>query len=157
MKYYQKYSLVGFLEHQDIGVEFDMSDWPLHVTFADVFAIERNDVNIDEKIEKALHSERPVLIKPKQQSTLGDTSVVLVEKTEELVSLHLLLVGLLEQNGAVFNTPAFTKSGFLPHCTIQKSGQLQTSIEISELSLVDIFPNSNWKQRKILSTFKLRV
>ncbi|MFZ1801994.1 MAG: 2'-5' RNA ligase family protein [Candidatus Saccharimonas aalborgensis] len=155
MKYSQKYSLVGFLEHQDIGVEFGMSDWPLHVTFADVFAIERNDVAIDRKLNEALQNQRPVLVEPKQQAKLGNTDVVLVEKTEELLSLHLLLVGLLEQNGAVFNTPAFTKGGFLPHCTIQKSSLLQTSTEITELSLVDMFPNNDWKQRKILATFEL--
>lgn len=155
MPYSQKYSLVGFLEHQENGSEFAMSDWPLHVTFADVFAINRHDVNIDEKIDEVLRSQDKVLISPKEHAKLGDTDVVLVEKTDELLSLHTLLVSLLKQNGAIFNTPAFTNDGFLPHCTIQKSGIIRKRTTITELTLVDMFPDDNWRQRKLLATFKL--
>ena len=155
MQYSQKYSLVGFLEHQENGSEFTMSDWPLHITFADVFAIDRHGVGIDEKIEKALRDQSHILIEPKQETKLGDTNVVLVQRSDELLRLHMSLVGLLEQNGAIFSTPAFTRDGFLPHCTIQKSGTLQKRTKITELSLVDMFVNNDWKQRKILATFKL--
>jgi hypothetical protein len=155
MKYSQKYSLVGFLESQPTGFEFNMSDWPLHMTFADVFAIERSDVGMDKKMEDALRSQHKVSITPKYPAKLGDTEVILVEKTDELVGLHTQVVDLLEQNGAIFNTPAFTREGFLPHCTIQKSGMLQKNVVIDELALVDMFPNSDWQQRKILATFKL--
>ena len=155
MQYSQKYSLVGFLEHQPKGFEYNMSDWPLHMTFADVFAIDRNSTDIDEKMENVLRSQHAVLVKPKHQAKLGDTTVILVEKTDELAELHTMVVDLLEQNGAIFNTPAFTREGFLPHCTIQKSGMLQKDVVIDELALVDMFPNSDWRQRKILATFKL--
>lgn len=132
-----------------------MSDWPLHITFADVFAIDRHSVGIDEKIEKTLRSQKQAVIEPKQRAKLGDTEVILVEKTDEVLRLHMLMINLLEQNGAVFNTPAFTKNGFLPHCTIQKSGTLQDRSKITELSLVDMFPDNNWKLRRVLATFKL--
>lgn len=132
-----------------------MSDWPLHVTFADVFAIDRDSTDIDEKMKNVLRSQHAVLVTPKHQAKLGDTAVILVEKTDELLKQHTLIVDLLEQNGAIFNTPAFTREGFLPHCTIQKTGMLRNNVVIDELALVDMFPNGDWQQRKILATFKL--
>ena len=155
MKYSQKYSIVGFLEHQSNGSEFAMSNWPLHITFADVFAIDRRNTDIDEKMRKALLEQEPITINPKQQAKLGNTAVVLVENTDEIRRLHALIINLLEQNGAVFNTPAFIKDGYLPHCTIQESGELHQPVKITEVSLIDMFPDNDWQQRKVIANFEL--
>lgn len=42
MIYSQRYALVAFFEPLEVDVEFEMSDWPLHVTLADVFSINWN-------------------------------------------------------------------------------------------------------------------
>ena len=90
-------------------------------------------------------------------SVLGTTEVVLIEKNDGLQKLHDQIVDLLELHGAKFNTPEFTRSGFLPHSTIQKSGRLSEGdkIEINTLFLIDMFPNKNWQQRRVLRKFKL--
>ena len=40
MNYSQKYTLVTFIKPLEVGASFDMVDWPLHITLADVFAID---------------------------------------------------------------------------------------------------------------------
>lgn len=158
MAYSQKYCLVAFYQPQAIGTEFSMTEWPLHVTLADVFAIDRADTSIDEKIRNVVESHNPFGIKVGEQTTLGITPVTLLDKTDALVDLHNRLVDLLEQNGATFNTPEFTRAGFLPHCTIQTTGQLQKGdiFTVRELSLIDMFVDNDWQRRKVLNTFELR-
>ena len=134
-----------------------MSDWLLHTTLADVFAINRHKTGIDKKLAMLLAQIEPVETTAMDDSMLGTTQVVLLDKTPPLVKLHTDIVSLLEENNATFNNPEFTRSGFLPHSTIQKSGRLYAGdkITIDSLSLVDMFPDSDWEQRRVLATFKM--
>lgn len=159
MTYSQKYSLVSFLHPIDISTEFNMVDWPLHVTLADVFAIDLNSTNIETKLAELLSVKASINTAAKEEATLGTTKVVLLHKTDELVNLHLSIVDLLESNGGVFNSPEFTKEGFLPHCTIQKTARLNfgDKVDVDTISLVDMFPNGDWQQRKVIATFKLKA
>ena len=136
-----------------------MSEWPVHVTLADVFAVDRHDVGIDEKVADLLAKIYPVTTSARIDDVLGTTPVVLLDKTAPLTQLHTDIVNLLEANDATFNTPEFTKDGFLPHSTIQKSGRLHVgdTITIDSISLVDMFPGGNWEQRKVLTTFDMRT
>ena len=156
MKYSQKYTLVSFFESIEIITEFAMTDWPPHITLADVFAIEL-DTGIEQKLEAMLACQPPITLSARGDSVLGTTEVVLIEKNDGLQKLHDQIVDLLELHGAKFNTPEFTRSGFLPHSTIQKSGRLSEGdkIEINTLFLIDVFPNKNWQQRRVLRKFKL--
>ena len=158
MSYSQKYTLVHFFNPLQDGSEFRMTEWPLHTTLADVFAIDRRETSIDTKLS-ALASEADVVnVVATDESVLGVTPVVILEKTAPLQQLHDSIVSLLVQNGAVFNNPQFTRDGFLPHSTIQSSGRLQVGDEISidSISLIDMFPNDDWQQRKVLVTFNFR-
>jgi hypothetical protein len=132
-----------------------MSEWPLHTTLADVFAIDRRDSHIDELLASKLLQYPSVKTIALQDSTLGTTQVVLLNKTQGLLNLHTDVVALLEENGAVFNTPEFNKEGFIPHSTIQQNERLNVGEEIvvDTLSLIDMFPSDDWQQRKVLSTF----
>jgi len=116
MQYSQKYSLVAFLNPQEVGVAFDMTDWPLHITLADVFAIDRKGTGIDDKLHTLLATQSPVEITATHEAVLGTTPVVLVEKAEQLINLHNRIIDLLESCDAVFNSPEFTRDGFLPRC-----------------------------------------
>lgn len=157
MTYSQKYSLVHFIKPIEPGTEFHMSEWPLHTTLADVFAIDRQGSKIDDYLELKLSKIQPVKTIAAEDSTLGTTRVVLLEKTQELLQLHADVVSLLQQYGAVFNTPEFNNEGFIPHSTIQQSERLHSGDEIviHTLSLVDMFPGKDWQQRKVLETFSL--
>ncbi len=157
MSYSQKYSLVSFINPVTSGDEFDMADWPLHVTLADVFAIDLLNTNIETKLEELLSGQLPVITTAGKEANLGTARVVLLNKTEELAALHECIVALLEENGVKFNTPEYTKAGFMPHCTVQKTEKLESGKEvmINSLALVDMFHNKNWQQRKILNIFSL--
>lgn len=134
-----------------------MTDWPLHITLADVFAVDREATDIDAKLEKMLSKQQKPTVVARNDTVLGTTPVVLIEKTDELTDLHHQIIDLLESNGAVFNTPEFTRGGFLPHCTIQKSGRVNSGdgITINEITLVDMFPNNDWQRRKVINVYKL--
>ena len=134
-----------------------MADWPLHVTLADVFAIDRENSNIESKLEGFLSAQPMFSSFTDKETTLGTTKVVLLDKTKELTALHTSIVSLLEENGAIFNTPEYTRVGFLPHCTIQKTERLDSGekVAITTIALVDMFPNGNWQQRKVINIFKL--
>jgi hypothetical protein len=155
MPYSQKYSLVSFLQPISIGAEFNMADWPLHVTLADVFAIDMDSTKIEAKLAELVSYQLPVYTCAREDATLGTTEVVLLDKTEELVNLHMSLVDLLERNGAVFNSPEFTREGFLPHCTIQKSERLHAGdeVKIDTIALINMFPHEDWQQRQVINIF----
>ncbi|HEY5805959.1 MAG TPA: 2'-5' RNA ligase family protein [Candidatus Saccharimonadales bacterium] len=157
MPYSQKYCLVSFISPANISTEFDTADWPLHVTLADVFATDRAGTTIEAKLAEMLAAQPPVATVAGKETTLGTTSVVLLDKNKALLELHDHLITLLEANGAVFNAPEFTREGFLPHCTVQRTGRLQNGdrLKIDTIALVDMFPDNNWQRRKVISIFKL--
>lgn len=136
-----------------------MADWPPHVTVADVFAIDRRTTDIDTKLAARLAAIAPVVTTVLREATLGTTPVMLLEKTADFKELHESIVQLLEQNGAAFNTPEFVHDGFLPHSTIQKSGRLHQGEQciIDSVTLVDMFPEGNWQQRRVLATYGLKA
>lgn len=158
MSYSQKYVLVHFTSPIEDGTQFHMSDWLLHTTLADVFAINRHETDIDKKLALLLAQIETVETNAMGDSVLGTTQVILLNKTPPLVKLHTDIISLLEENNAVFNKPEFTRSGFLPHGTFQKSGRLHTGnkIIIDSISLVDMFPDNNWEQRRVLATFSMK-
>lgn len=156
MHYSQKYTLVSFLESIDINAEFTMTDWPPHITLADVFAVDL-DAGIENKLANLLVNVPSVDLTAREESKLGTTKVVLIENNDNLQNLHVRIIDLLESNGAKFNTPEFTRAGFIPHSSIQKPRKLHEgdTIAMNTISLIDMFPNKNWQQRRVLRNFKL--
>ena len=154
MNYSQKYCLVVFFQRLDIDTEFNMTEWPLHITVADVFDIDITKLLRDELtriVDKAL----PLIVTAGDRTVLGNTKVVLINKSDAIVQIHYLLIDCLIKYGAVFNTPKFNKDGFIPHSTIQKTTRLNfgDNVTLNIISLVDMFPNANHERRKILYNF----
>lgn len=158
MQYSQKYCLVSFINPIESGVEFSMENWPLHITLAEVFAIDTYQTDIEAKLTKLLSEQSSVETVAKQEVTLGNTKVILLDKCSQLVVLHKALVNLLEKNNAKFNTPEYTREGFMPHCTIQNKEKLHNAdkVIIHTVSLIDMYPNKNWKRRRIINNFMLK-
>lgn len=158
MIYTQKYCLVSFLgENPQNGAMFSMEDWPLHVTLADVFAIDLAASYLAKSLAALSANQHTVHVRVLEPATLGSTSVMLLEKSPEILRLHTDIIDILQADGAVFNTPEFTGNGFLPHCTVQREAQVYTgdTIALRNLTLIDMFPDGNWQQRMALNTFKL--
>ncbi len=157
MNYSQKYTLVAFLKPIQISTEFKMSDWPLHITLADVFAIELTNT-ITQQLTDLFARQSQIKLSVGEDAILGTTKVALIKKNGELQILHNKIIDLLELNGAEFNSPEFTREGFLPHSTIQRSGRLNIGdgVEITSVSIVDMLPGGDWQQRKVLNNFNMR-
>lgn len=157
MSYSQKYCLVHFIRSPQNGAEFHMANWPLHITLADVFAIDLEQSGVVIKLETLCNGLPSIVVTAESESALGETPVVLFSESHDLLQLHTEVVSLLEANSAIFNNPGFTKSGFIGHSTIQSKHRLSVgeNITIDSLSLIDMFPNGDWRQRKVLATFQL--
>lgn len=133
-----------------------MDNWPLHVTLADVFAMD--DINaLDNAISSAIEDIRPFDVSVLDDAVLGETPVKLLDKSATILDLHERVVDALDQLRTVFNTPAFTRAGFLPHITQSTTGlvEQESQVSISSLSLIDMFPGDDWQQRKVLATWPL--
>lgn len=157
MAYSQKYTFVAFIEPVESGATFDMADWPLHITLADVFAIDINS-QVNQQLEKLAARQEPLSLSVGDDTILGTTRVALINDDNNLQKFHEDIIDLLEQYGAEFNSPEFTGKGFLAHSTIQKSGRLikDDEIKITSMSLVDMFVSGDWQKRKILKCFQLK-
>ena len=158
MSYSQKYCLVHFINRQPNHSEFNMNQWPLHITLADVFAISLEQSAFIDKLEIISNKLAPVTVSVENESTLGDqTPVMLFAASPDLLRLHEAIISSIEVDGAIFNHPEFTGIGFIGHSTIQNEQRLQNgeTITIDSVSLVDMFSGGDWQRRKVLATFQL--
>ncbi len=131
---------------------------PLHLTLGDVFTIDRSGTGTQAKLSKLLPEQPPVVTHAITEATLGATPVVLLERNDDLISLHDQIVDLLDMHGGQFNNPESAHEGFSLHSTMQRQGRLNIGdvVDIDSVAFIDMFPGGDWQQRKILSTFKLQ-
>lgn len=159
-KFTQKYTLIQLLEEIKEGYEYSSSNWPLHTTIADTFAVDWDKDNLLSRLETLLAKHKSVSTKATDFEFFGpdkQIKVTLLELNEELLELHNSVVSLLKSAGAIFNDPQFTGAGYLPHATVQPHAHLKKgdAITFTGLSLIDMFPNGDPYQRKVLKTMKL--
>lgn len=156
----QKWAIISLLEDADEGYEFDVSDTPLHITLAGVFAIEKNGRQITQDLEKLLKSENPIEVKAEKKALFGpdkDVAVMTVKKEADLMKLYSKIHNWLLDSGAKYNSPEYQGEGYLPHSTFQKSGALKEGEmrTLDSVSLIDLFPNGDGHRRRITKTLKL--
>lgn len=156
----QKYAIIQLFEEVAEGTEFPATNWPLHSTIADTFAIDWNIPTMTEKLVELLKDHPQATSVAEDDRFFGDNGqvqVALIKKTNSLVKLHYDIIELLEQGGWKPNDPQFAKGGFLPHSTVQPRGRLKKGDEVTfdALSIIDMFPNEDPYQRKILKTIRI--
>ena len=160
-RFTQKYTLVKFFDPIEEGCEFPSSNWPLHSTIIDTFAIDWVADEMAANLADVLASYSVVNSEAKDDQYFGEDGqvcVTLLDRTDSLVNLHRNVLAVLESGGLVLNDPQFAYDGFLPHATVQKSGRLNKgdAIQLAALSIVDMFPDEDPYKRKVLKTIKLR-
>jgi 2'-5' RNA ligase len=161
MKYMQKYVLVHTLEPIADNTQFSMSDWPLHVTLSPRFAVDIKQPDLVTDLKNLLAKKKPIKTIVKNDERFGQDHHILVsllDLTSELYELHNEVLDLLEFYGAVFDDPNYSRSGYRPHVTVQKTGRVNMGddITINSLTLVDMYPEQNIKKRKILETYPFK-
>jgi len=140
------------------GYQYPYTDWPLHVTLADVFAIGLAGQDVVGKLAAFASQQKPFTTTAGQDTFFGpngETRVTLIDMSPELLALHNNLIDLLEDNGVVFNVPEYTRAGFLAHATVGSHGRLQQgdTVRFDSLTLIDMFPDQDPYQRKVLGTY----
>jgi 2'-5' RNA ligase len=107
-------------------VEFARADWPLHVTVSSNFRIERDPAEILAELRPSVHDVAPFRIRGGESRGFGprgDIAVTLVDPPDVFVDIHLRLVRVLTDLGAIWTTP-FTGDRYVPHATITATGAL---------------------------------
>lgn len=160
-KFTQKWTIISLLDDMPEGTTFYHTDFPLHVTLAGVFAIDLNGKRLAKGLSGILQSQLPVTIKATNRVMFGknkDIPVVLVDPTPALVEFYHVVYGWLEEQGARYNEPQYQAAGWLPHSTVQKNGRglpAGDTRQLTSVSLVDMFPDGDGYQRKIVKTVTL--
>lgn len=142
------------------GAKFFWKDFPLHVTLAGIFAIDLNSLELFEKLSDLLQSQEPISSTAEAEANWGNNGEILVmklQKNDAITSLHDKIIDFLLKEGATFNEPQYEGDGYIPHATAQKHKCLNTGdlVQIIAVTIVDLFPDSNGYQRKILKTIDL--
>lgn len=156
-KFTQKYTLVHTINSLSDGYEFSMNDWPLHVTLADVFAIQGNPNDLLDILTREFSSYPIVESQVIGEDWFGkenNVHVMLINKSNELQSLHEAIIDVLENFHVTFNTPQFTHEGFTPHSTVKSNERLHEDdqVNINTVTLIDMFPDENPFRRRVLGT-----
>lgn len=158
----QKYAIIQLLEEAPEGMEFSASDWPLHVTLVDVFAIDWSVREMAERLMTLLTGRKPVTALAIGNTYFGpdrDIRVTLLDRTESLAKLHGDVYALLERGGLKVNNPQFALEGFRPHATVQEHATLKTgdTVVFDALTIIDMFPSGDPYTRKVLQTIRFSV
>jgi hypothetical protein len=159
-RFTQKYAIIQLFEEVPEDTEFFWKNWPLHSTVADVFAIEWEVPIMIEKLTGLLHDHAQATSVAEEDTFFGEdgqTRVTLLKKTVGLVTLHHDVIELLQQGGWVPYNPEFAKDGFLPHSTVQTHARLNRGdvVTFNALSIIDMFPDEDPYQRKVVRTIGL--
>lgn len=159
-KFTQKYTIITLLEDVEEGYEYPSNKWPLHITLADTFATDWDINELIEELTEVSKTLKPVSSVASYDEYFGpeqQTQVTILDMSKELVALHYDVVGLLKKAGVKFNDTQYTESGFRAHSTVQPHGRINIgeTVMIKNLALVDMFPNKDPYQRKILKVVKL--
>jgi 2'-5' RNA ligase len=159
-KFTQKYTIVAFLEEMHEGAEYPSSQWPLHVTVADTFAVGWKATDLSEKLSLLSDRHAPSVVTAAHDEHFGperQTQVTILKVNDELTALHYDVVALLEDAGAVFNNPQYTREGFRAHITVQPHARLDEGdyVMLDNLAIVDMFPREDPYLRKVISIVKL--
>jgi len=156
----QKYTIIQLFEDVAKGTRFAANSWPLHATIVDTFAIDWDVPTMVKKLGGLLADRQPATSVAEKDTFFGpekQTHVVLLRKTNGLMQLHNDVVALLEQGRLRLNDPQFARKGFLPHATVQKHARLHKgdTAAFNALTLIDMFPDGDGHQRRVLTTVRL--
>jgi hypothetical protein len=156
----QKYTIVQFFGDVEDGYEYSSDNWPLHSTIIDTFAINWSVDEVAVRLTEAMRGCVPACSEAGDDTYFGEegkVQVVLLDRTDSLMKLHLDVLNSLQQGGLVLNDPQFAYDRFLPHATVQKNARLTKGdkVQFTDLSIVDMFPGSDPYTRRILRTIRV--
>lgn len=157
----QKYVIVKFLKPVADGTEFDAKHWPLHMTLASNFVVDRRATDLFGKLAELVDNEAPATTVASEDDYFGpqkQVHVTTLTMTPELQALHNHIIALLKNLGATFDEPQYQEEGYRAHATVQADARLHKgdTVTIDEFTVADMFPDEDISRRRTMQTFKLR-
>lgn len=156
----QKYVIVKFFDPIADGTEFDAKHWPLHVTLASNFVVDRKAVGLFDRLVKLASNEKSVTTTASGEDYFGpqkQVHVTTLTMTPEVRTLHNHIIALLKNLGATFDEPQYQEEGYRAHATIQVDKRLHEgdAVNIDEFTVVDMLPGNDINRRKTMKTIRL--
>lgn len=156
----QKYTLIHSIDPLTDGYEYAMEQWPLHITMADVFALNGSPTDLLASLGETLGVDDIVRVTVNGDRWFGEDGEVHVktfDASPDILNMHENILRVLEMYGVVFNHPEYTREGFVAHSTVQKEKGLRDgeTVTVDRLTLIDMFPNENPYRRRVLGTVAL--
>ena len=152
----QKYVVVNFFDHFEIGYNFPKEVWLRHVTLMPLFS------TVDIKaVQSNLEHVASLTGKIKVQTTgtdnfgpKKDKPVLLLDQPYKLSALHAALINI---PCVSFTSPEYNAAGYRPHITLQKDSNIQVGekFTISCLTLVDMYPGDDINRRQVMANYAL--
>jgi len=158
----QKWCVIAPLENIAEGLEFDMGNWLLHITLADVHAAEWRQETLLDTFIKLVATIEPITVRALAQGNLGSQEqpvrVTFIDKNHALLSAHQKIVWFIQGHNGVFNNPEWNLDGYIPHSTVQRDTEVPEGmlLRINTLALIDMFPNEDGKRRRVAKVIALR-
>jgi 2'-5' RNA ligase len=157
----QKWAIIALLKDIQDGTGFYYTDFPLHITLAGVFAINKSGLWLIESLTNLLTDQKTFDVQTDKKDMFGpnkDVAVMKIVKSPELVSFYDKIHKWLLESGAIYNEPQYQGDDYLPHSTFQKSSSLNENetLQIKYVSIIDLFPNGDGYQRKVFKTIELK-
>lgn len=158
----QKWAIISLLDKVNEQETFLYSDFPLHITFAGVFKIDKPGTWLVKDLTKILEDQKQFKVVSECIDYFGpnkDIPVMKIKKTDVVMDYYRKIHSWLVVHNAIYNSPEYEGSGYIPHSTIQKNNNLKPVEErlLDSISIIDMFPEGNGYMRRIFKTIKLKT
>lgn len=159
-KFTQKWTIIIPIEPIYEGLEYEFTEWPLHITLASVFAVSVTGDQLGGELQKRVATQKSLTMQAESEDWFGPERTVGVMKlqmtpafSELYTKVHELLIGL----GASFNEPQYEGEGYIPHSAHQKAARLHIGdqVTVNKLALIDMFPDGNGYRRRVTKLIDL--
>jgi 2'-5' RNA ligase len=158
-----KYVIVYLFNPVEDGFIFSNTDWPLHITFCQLFSVDARSLGVlSNELAELVGKFIPTKTIGEDEAMFGpndDVPVITVKKTLELINYHERLLDIVDRYRPIYIEPVFMRNNFHPHATIQKTTRIYVNdiVYINSLTLVDCENDDDNSIRKALKTFKMRA
>lgn len=113
-----RYGFATLIGDYPAGYEFKPDNIPLHLTHVDSFEVDLNSDELASRLGRVLAGQRSFSVKAIADTMLGSDKnipVTMLELTPELVTLHRIIMDMLDAEGAILKNLHFHRDDFSPH------------------------------------------
>ena len=155
------YGIATIFENSITGYEFLSDNIPLHLSHVDSFEVELTAEQLAKKLSASLTYQKTLQVKVLRDACYGPEKDILVaelELTPDLSSLHIRIMDMLTQVGAIFKNPHFHNDGYSPHISIYENRRVSIGevVTIDQVSIGSKVSDDGDAATRILATIDFK-